>query len=56
VNPNLFSLTTLVQELVDGLNSLAIEYGFNHPRQSLGYLAPVESILKRNLLKYAAQC
>jgi len=49
VNPNLFSLTTLVQEVVNGLNSLAIEYGSNHPRQSLGYLAPVESILKTKL-------
>ena len=44
MNPNLFSLMTLLQDLVDGLNSLAIEYGFNRPRQSLGYLAPVEYI------------
>jgi hypothetical protein len=39
VNPNPFSLMTLLQDLVDELNSLAIEYNFNRPRQSLGYLA-----------------
>jgi transposase InsO family protein len=44
VNPNPFSLTTLVQELVDELNILANEYNFNRPHQSLAYLAPVEYI------------
>jgi transposase InsO family protein len=55
VNPNPFSLTTLVQDLVDELNILAIEYNFNRPHQSLGCLAPVEYI-EKELAKYAAQC
>jgi hypothetical protein len=42
VNPNPFSLMTLVQDLVDELNILAIEYNFNRPRQSLGYFVIVE--------------
>ena len=41
MNPNPFSLTTLVQDLGDELNILAIEYDFNRPHQSPGYLAPL---------------
>jgi hypothetical protein len=46
VNPNPFSLTILVQDLVDELHILATEYNFNCPHQSLGCLASVEYIEK----------
>jgi hypothetical protein len=53
VNPNPFSLTILVQGLDNELHILAIEYNFNCPHQSLGYLAPVgyiEKELAENML------
>ena len=55
VNPNPFSLMALAQGVVDEPDILAIEYNFNCPHQSLGYIAPVEYIEKK-LAKYPTQC
>ncbi|PIW40553.1 MAG: hypothetical protein COW22_01095 [Chloroflexi bacterium CG15_BIG_FIL_POST_REV_8_21_14_020_46_15] len=44
------------EELNPRLTEWLIEYNFNRPHQSPGYLAPMEYILKENLLKFAAQC
>ena len=44
------------EELNPRLTEWLVEYNFNRPHQSPGYLAPMEYILKENLLKFAAQC
>jgi hypothetical protein len=55
MNHNPFSLTALEQDVVNEINTLAIEYNSNCPRQSPGDLAPLEYIEKK-LAKYPARC